>query len=121
MAHNLCQVHMMEQSGCGIQWQVQTMVNRLNIPIMCHALPFPVMASILHLVLMTRQSGYGMLHLARQLESHSGTRGVVRSVAFSPGGTIIASGSYDATIRLWKTTTGELIKELTGHDDASHL
>jgi len=43
-----------------------------------------------------------------------GHPGVVKSVAFSPDGTAIVSGSSDTIIRLWKTTTGELIRELTG-------
>ena len=32
----------------------------------------------------------------------------VRNVAFSPNGTILASGSYDSTVRLWDIATGTL-------------
>ena len=39
----------------------------------------------------------------------------VNSVAFSPDGKTIASGSWDDTIKLWEVSTGKLIKTLTGH------
>ena len=42
----------------------------------------------------------------------------VNSIAFSPDGHILASGSHDGTIRLWDATTGEHMKTLTGHADS---
>ncbi|KAF7502642.1 hypothetical protein GJ744_005417 [Endocarpon pusillum] len=47
------------------------------------------------------------------LEGHSDW---VTSVAFSPNGQLLASGSDDKTIKLWDPTTGELRQTLKGHN-----
>jgi WD40 repeat protein len=39
----------------------------------------------------------------------------VNSVAFSPDGRLLASGSFDGTIRLWDVATGSLVRTLKGH------
>ena len=39
----------------------------------------------------------------------------VWSVAFSPDGQILVSGSPDQTVRLWDVNTGQCLKTLTGH------
>ena len=45
----------------------------------------------------------------------TGHSGWVKSVAFSPDGTILASGSADGTIKLWDTKTGTEIRTFTEH------
>ena len=42
----------------------------------------------------------------------------VRSVVFSPNGEYLASGSGDKTIGVWRVSSGERIKTLTGHSSS---
>ncbi|MFI1718907.1 NB-ARC domain-containing protein, partial [Streptomyces litmocidini] len=51
--------------------------------------------------------------LERALAGHSGT--VVRSVAISPDGAWLATGSFDRTVRLWDRASGTCTTTLTGH------
>src|SRR5271168_5660276 len=44
---------------------------------------------------------------------HSAT---VTSIAFSPDGRVLASGSFDRTIKLWDVSSGKEIGALPGHD-----
>ncbi|MEO8893947.1 MAG: hypothetical protein ABI417_20870, partial [Coleofasciculaceae cyanobacterium] len=53
--------------------------------------------------------------LLRTLEGHSYC---VDSVAISPDGQTIVSGSREATIKVWHLQTGELLKTLQGHSDS---
>ena len=41
----------------------------------------------------------------------------VRSVAFSPDGSLLASSSYDKTVRLWDVKTGNQKRLLIGHKE----
>ncbi|MCP2728856.1 NB-ARC domain-containing protein [Limnofasciculus baicalensis] len=52
---------------------------------------------------------------SRQLLSYKGHLSWVHSVAFSPEGQILASGSNDETVRLWDVNTGQCLKTLRGH------
>jgi WD40 repeat protein len=42
----------------------------------------------------------------------------VTSVAFSPDGNRIVSGSDDKSVRVWDAKTGEQLRELQGHTDS---
>jgi WD40 repeat protein len=50
--------------------------------------------------------------LLQTLEGHSDS---VISVAFSPDGKQLASGSYDKTVKLWDAGSGALLQTLEGH------
>ena len=50
----------------------------------------------------------------RRLEGHPG---IVRALAFSPDGKLIASGSDDKIVRLWNAQSRELVKTLAEHTD----
>jgi len=54
---------------------------------------------------------------SEHLRTLSGHGGYGWSVAFSPDGRLLASGSTDNTIKLWEVETGELVRTLSGHGD----
>lgn len=49
---------------------------------------------------------------------NAGDREIV-SLAFSPDGNLLASGSLNGTVRLWNWRTGQLVQTLSGHSDVA--
>jgi WD40 repeat protein len=76
------------------------------------------MATKLYLVPTTNQCGCGMRRTGEQLRELQGHTRTVTSVAFSPDGSRIVSGSLDSSVRVWDARTGEHLRELQGHTDS---
>jgi WD40 repeat protein len=53
----------------------------------------------------------------REIRALAGHQNRVWSVAFSPDGKSLASGSFDQTVRLWKVDSGREVRVLTGHEN----
>jgi WD40 repeat protein len=51
----------------------------------------------------------------RQVRALTGHTDEIESVAFSPDGRLLASGSWDLTVKLWEVTGGNELITLTGH------
>ena len=50
-----------------------------------------------------------------EVQKLTGHQGLVRSVAVTPDGRYIVSGSEDMTVRVWERDTGKEVQKLTGH------
>ena len=66
----------------------------------------------------TRRSSCGTWRRARNRPPSRDTRTRCTSVAFSPDGKTLASGSWDKTIKLWDVATGKEQATLKGHTDS---
>ena len=55
--------------------------------------------------------------IRQELATLKGHHDRVYSVAFSPDGKTLASGSADKTVKLWDTQTGQELATLKGHAD----
>ncbi|MEE1226930.1 MAG: hypothetical protein UHM08_07510 [Bacteroidales bacterium] len=57
------------------------------------------------------------MHTGQCLKTLEGHSDFVHSVAYSPDGTRIISGSRYGTIKIWEANTGECLNTLEGHLD----
>ncbi|PSB01818.1 serine/threonine-protein kinase [Merismopedia glauca] len=53
-----------------------------------------------------------------EVETLSGHDGWVQTLAFSPDGQKLGSGSTDGTIKVWEAATGEVLQTIKGHSQA---
>ncbi len=60
-------------------------------------------------------TGGKSLHTLVKIAGTADLRAIPHSVAFSPDGRMLAAGLTDKTIKLWNTTTGAILRTLTGH------
>jgi WD40 repeat protein/serine/threonine protein kinase len=51
----------------------------------------------------------------QELRTFTGYTRLIASLAFSPDGRRLASGSWDSTVRVWETATGKQLLKLEGH------
>jgi WD40 repeat protein len=72
-------------------------------------------AAIAILLVAAGNSGQVGLSQGQPVRTLSGHTGWVGSVAFSPDGRLLASGSGDNTIKLWDVASGSEVRTLTGH------
>src|SRR3972149_18833 len=54
------------------------------------------------------------------LRTRGGHSEYITSVTFSPDGKVLASGSDDATVRLWNAETGKLLQHIKGNEHRKH-
>ncbi len=53
----------------------------------------------------------------RLLRTYSGHSDLVWTLAWSPDGSRIASGSWDKTVQVWEVSSGRLLRTYSGHSD----
>jgi WD40 repeat protein len=53
------------------------------------------------------------------LKTLKGHRGAVGTVCFSPDGKLLASGSFDETVKIWQVREGALLQTLEGHSGSA--
>jgi WD40 repeat protein len=72
-------------------------------------------AAIAILLVAAGNSGQVGLSQGQPVRTLTGHTDWVRSVAFSPDGRLLASSSWDWTIKLWDVASGSLVRTLSVH------
>ncbi|MDW8030108.1 MAG: WD40 repeat domain-containing protein, partial [Armatimonadota bacterium] len=75
----------------------------------------PIIISLLLMLPTLTSLLISLRFVTRPIKTLTGHTDSVTSVSFSPDGQILASGSWDKTIKLWRVSDGSLIGTLTGH------
>ena len=99
-------------SDCGAPIKEYTCEHSRGIRMMSVVLCSVLMEAPLPAVVLTIPSGCGTRIRGEQLRTLTEHTDWVYSVAFSPDGGTVASGSFDNTIRLWESDTGEHLQTL---------
>src|SRR6266568_4285519 len=94
-------------SSCG-----HRLVQIAHIPQMTSSAEEPSTAPA---VLVTKAEEFALVDTL--VTGHTDHTGSVRSVAISPDGHTLVSGSGDKTIKVWNLQSGELLRTLAGHGD----
>ena len=98
--------------GCGYKAKLYKDQKR-NVPLSCSEVPLgPVDDSTLYVDILESFDSWKCL---KTFQGHSDT---VSSVAFSPDGRTIVSGSCDHTLKLWSVSGGSCLKTFQDHSDS---
>ncbi|KAH3192884.1 hypothetical protein KXW62_005978 [Aspergillus fumigatus] len=102
------------------------MINMAPLQVYCSGLAFSPTDSIVRRIFNNKQPSWlpvlPQVHKSwsAELQTLEGHSSWVSSVAFSPDGQRIVSGSDDNTIKLWDAQTGSELQSLQGHSDSVH-